>query len=294
MADHRKPRDRLTRDSDWVRRLNDVVERAARVSVFTGQPPGAPALPAARTAAAANRQLVTRPEGWGALGEVRPRTRKLRESGAPLVSFYRDDPVAHAFDVLRTRLVQTLRQNGWRRVAVAAPDAGGGTTFTAVNLALSLGRIPGSRTLLMDMNQKRPGVAAALDIGWTVAMREFLSGASHLSDHIVRSGETLALGLGADSFQDGADLLHDPVTATIIDGAIDVLKPDVVLYDMPAMLEQDDLGAMLPQLDGVLLVSDGTRTTARRIAECERLIGGRTQLLGVILNRARPPILGRG
>jgi MinD-like ATPase involved in chromosome partitioning or flagellar assembly len=85
-----------------------------------------------------------------------------------------------------------------------------------------------------------------------------------------------------------ADLLHDRRTARTLDRMQDALAPDVVLYDMPAILEYDDLGAFLPQVDGVLLVADATRTLARQITECERRLEGKTHLLGIILNRTRP------
>ena len=56
---------------------------------------------------------------------------------------------------------------------------------------------------------------------------------------------------------------------------------------MPPVLESDDLSAFLPQVDGVLLVADGTRTLPQHIAECERRLEGQARILGVILNRAR-------
>jgi len=64
------------------------------------------------------------------------------------------------------------------------------------------------------------------------------------------------------------------------------LQPDVVLYDLPPVLAYDDLAAFLPQVDGVLLVADGTQTTASQIVACEKILNGQTRLLGVILNRA--------
>ena len=52
-------------------------------------------------------------------------------------------------------------------------------------------------------------------------------------------------------------------------------------------MEHDDLSAFLPQLDGVLLISDGTQTMARHLRECERMLEGQVPLLGIVLNRAR-------
>lgn len=65
------------------------------------------------------------------------------------------------------------------------------------------------------------------------------------------------------------------------------LRPDVVLYDLPPLLEFDDTIAFLPQVDGVLLVADGTKTTDEDLAVCERLLEGESALLGVVLNRGR-------
>ena len=58
------------------------------------------------------------------------------------------------------------------------------------------------------------------------------------------------------------------------------------IHDRGAFLVPPN-AAFLPQVDGVLLVADGTRTVAEEIAACERVLDGQTQVLGVILNRAR-------
>ncbi|QBF31992.1 CpsD/CapB family tyrosine-protein kinase [Thalassococcus sp. S3] len=214
-------------------------------------------------------------------------------SDLPLVSLHRDSAVAKSFDLLRTRLMQTLKANGWNRIAIASPTPGCGATFTAVNLALSLSRVPASRTVLMDLNQRAPGVAKALDIGTSGPMHQFLSGEVAMEDHLIRATETLALGLNGAPSEDAAEILHDPATGDLLGDMIASLRPDVVLYDMPAVLAHDDLAAFLPHVDGVLLVSDGEQTTAKHLAECERILEGQTQLLGVILNRARASSIER-
>ena len=66
-----------------------------------------------------------------------------------------------------------------------------------------------------------------------------------------------------------------------------IARADVALFDLPPVLHNDDVAAFLPQVDGVLLVSDGSQTTARHLKACEKMLAGHTQLLGVVLNRAR-------
>ena len=63
--------------------------------------------------------------------------------------------------------------------------------------------------------------------------------------------------------------------------------PRAVLMAALAALECDDMLALSAQVDAVLLVTDGTRTTAAEIAACERMFENRIPLLAVVLNRAQ-------
>ncbi|PCH68384.1 MAG: exopolysaccharide biosynthesis protein [Rhodobacteraceae bacterium] len=207
--------------------------------------------------------------------------------GSPLVNYFRRDPGAKAFDLLRTRLLQALRAHGWGRIAIASPTEGCGTTFTAINLAQSLARIPGSRTVLMDLNHRNPGIAATLNMQGVGDMRGFLAGNVPMEQHLVRASKTLGLGLISAPDDAAAEILHDARSGETLDLMTQSLRPDVVIYDLPPILEYDDLAAFLPHVDGVLMVADGTRTTAKHIAACERTLKGQSQLLGIILNRAR-------
>lgn len=224
---------------------------------------------------------------WDELQEVSAGVRQHILGRAPLVDFHRDTPVARAFDLLRTRLRQTVREHGWKNIAITSPTSGSGNTFTAVNLALSLARVPSSRTVLMDFNMRNPGVAKMLDMDGRGAITGYLSGATPMARHLCRTSRTLAVGLNREIENSPAEVLQDPATVHTLERMRAALRPDLVLYDMPPLLVHDDVAAFLPQLDGVLLVSDGTNTQAKHLKECERVLEGQVPLLGVILNRAR-------
>lgn len=199
-----------------------------------------------------------------------------------------DMAMMRVFDDLRTQLLQTLQAQVWNRIAVTAPTTGCGATFTAVNLALAISRIPESRTVMMDLNQRDPAVARMLDVRGPGDMHRLLSGGITAEEHLVRTSDTLALGLNRARPQNPSEILHARRTGDVLEDMIGTLTPDIMLYDLPAMLEYDDLEAFLPQVDGVLLVVDATRTLASQITECERRLEGKTNLLGIILNRTRP------
>lgn len=230
---------------------------------------------------------------WDDLDLVEPGNRRDRGTAIPVVDAARDSLVVQAFDLLRTRLRKTTGENGWVNIAITAPTRGCGTTFTALNLALSLSRIAGSRTLLMDFNLRDPGLGRALDIAAPGDMRDFLSGDKGLEHHIQRVSDTLALGLNAQPDMDAAETLQNPNLSRTLDQMRAALRPDLVIYDMPPMLGHDDVSAFLPHLDGILLVSDGSQTMGKQLVECERMLDGQVPLLGVVLNRARSNSLPR-
>ncbi|MEM6305533.1 MAG: CpsD/CapB family tyrosine-protein kinase [Pseudomonadota bacterium] len=226
-------------------------------------------------------------DAWDTLEIEEPGARRALSSAMPVVDSSRTSPTARAFDLLRTRLRQTTQEHGWRNIAVTAPTTGCGNTFTAVNLALSLSRVPGSRTVLMDMNLRSPGVARAFDMTARGSIRSYLAGDIPLGNHMIRASETLALGLNEAPDANPSETLQDSATGVTLHKMRQTLSPELVIYDMPPMLGFDDVSAFLPQLDGVLLVSDGTQTMARQLRECERMLDGQVPLLGVVLNRAR-------
>lgn len=208
-----------------------------------------------------------------------------------LLVSHQEDPVGLLYDHLRTRLLQALSARDWHRVAITAPTRGCGASLLAANLALSLARRPSGRSVLMDMDFRKPALADLFGIaaeapGGSAPLRDLLTEQQPMEAVLRRFGRTLALGLNGRAEGDAAELLQEPSTQAVLRQMIEDLSPDVVLYDLPPLLESDDVLAFLPQVDGVLLVVDGTRNTAAQVRECERLLKAQTEFLGVVMNRA--------
>ena len=192
----------------------------------------------------------------------------------------------HAFDQLRTQLLQAVRAEKLTRIAIVGPTSGSGATFSAVNLARSLARVPGAKTVLLDFNLRDPGIADTIGVEADGNIDEYLTGEVSMFEHLVRYDEGLALGLSETPRPHASDLLQSDTVADTLDEMEALLNPNLVLFDLPAVLEYDDLVAALTHIDGVLLVTDGNRTQAKDIEACERLITSRGKLMGVVLNRA--------
>lgn len=196
-------------------------------------------------------------------------------------------PAAVAIDQLRSKILHGLAQQGWRRIAVTSPTHGCGKSFVATNLALSLARRQASRTALIDLDLRRPQLADLLGVAEAPELAEFLTGDQPLESVFRRFGRTLALGLNSAPVEMAAELLHSPDAMVAMASLVENLDPEVVIYDMPPALGSDDLLAIAPSVDAVLLVVDGTKTSPAEVRACERLFEGRMPLLGVVLNRAQ-------
>lgn len=220
-----------------------------------------------------------------------PAAAELAEAGIFITAS--DHPAAIAFDILRTRLLHGLAEKDWHRIGVTSPTHGCGKSFVVTNLALSLARRPSSRIVLIDLDLRHPEIARLLRIEEDRALGEFLSGEQPLESNFRRYGKTLALGLNATPVERASETLHDPATFNALADVIDQLDPEVVLYDLPPVLVSDDVLAMAPNVDAVLLVTDGTRSSPDEIRAAEKMLEGRIPLMGVVLNRAQDFSAGR-
>lgn len=228
---------------------------------------------------------------WDSLGTVSLDAATLDRHR--IITGTRKDGAHTTFDVLRTRLLQALSEKGWKRVAITSPTQGCGKTFTAANLALSLSRQENCRTLLLDFDMRRPSLAKVLGVQNPGSIGEMLRGTKDPQDHIKRlgpntlhAGQNIAFGLNDSAEPYASELLLDPRTGAALDDLEERLNPDVILFDLPPALFSDDVLALQPHLDGVLLVVGGGVTTQAEIQEVESRLGEATPLLGIVLNKA--------
>lgn len=217
-----------------------------------------------------------------------------------IVTAEREDPAHIAFDVLRTRLLQALSDNGWNRVAITSPTKDCGKTFTAANLSISLSRQESIRTLLLDLDMRRPSLHRVIGVEKPGSMGEMLRGNIPPEKHLMRldgnpfnASQHIACGFNGVIEPNASELLQDPRTAKTLDAIEEQYEPDVMLIDLPPALYYDDVIASRPLFDGVLMVIGGGTTTEKEVKEVERRLGESTPLLGMVLNKAENTELDR-
>ncbi|SEP95027.1 CpsD/CapB family tyrosine-protein kinase [Thalassovita taeanensis] len=278
--DKTKLLERVARYSDEIEKQEKAV-RAAMVS--SERAPTVAAVPSAPE--------VKQVDIWDMLPTV-PVDEALLERNL-VITASRNDPAHAAFDVLRARLVQTLTENGWKRVGITSPTRDCGKTFVAANLAITLSRYENSRTVLLDLDMRNPSVANTLGAHNVGSIGDYLRAVTSTRDQFRRIGKntlkiggSLAIAMNDRIEPYAAELLQDPVTRERLHQMELELSPDIILFDLPPALAQDDVIAFRQNLDGVLVVTDGRKTSAAEVREVMRRLGTDLPLLGVILNKA--------
>ncbi len=219
---------------------------------------------------------------WVALPEV-----DLRQSvmDRNRIVAYAGGADAGPYDLLRTRMVQLARAQGWRRIAIVSPHASSGKTTTTANLAFSFGRQTDLRTLVLDLDLRRPSLAKVLGQNVTGGMGDVLEGRVPFADHGRRLDENLAFGFTGARVENSSELLQSQRSAEVLDQIEARYKPDVCLLDMPPLMASDDTLGFLKNVDCALLVVEAEKTPVAQIDVAERQIAQLTNVMGVVLNK---------
>ncbi|MHC0055464.1 CpsD/CapB family tyrosine-protein kinase [Actibacterium sp. D379-3] len=195
------------------------------------------------------------------------------------------DSAATSFDLLRTRILQQTRQHGWRRIAMVSADTGAGKTTTVANLAFCLGRQDDIKSLVLDLDLRRPGLAQVLGQKCHSNMAEVIGGALSFADHGMRYGDNLAFGLNNMPASNPSELLQSHRMTDLLTALDEIYAPDITLFDIPPLLATDDSYGFLRNVDCALIIVEAERTPISQVDVIERQVAEITNVLGVVLNR---------
>lgn len=192
-----------------------------------------------------------------------------------------------AIDMMRTRVLQQMRDNGWRRLAITSPTAACGKSTVAMNLAFSLQRQPDLRTLLLELDLRRPALAKMMGLSSESSFASVLDGTGSFDQHAMRYGANLAVATNTRPWRDPAELLASRHIPAALEGIEEAYAPDLMIFDMPPMLSTDDMMAFARHVDCVLLVAGAESTSIKEVDICEQELASQTNVMGVILNKCR-------
>jgi len=208
-----------------------------------------------------------------------------------VVSHDKSDPRSTTYDMLRTQVLRSMDLNGRNVLAITSPTANCGKTLTAINLALSIARQPERSVLLIDMDIHKGQVAKYLGVKFNDGLLSVLEGRVALFDAIIRArvGKNGLMVLPTETSSTGAS---DWMTSDAMKVLFQQVRRDfpshIVIVDLPPMLYGDNVIAILPQIDSVLLVAAVGTSTVAEIQECNKYLQS-SEVVRLVLNKVREP-----
>lgn len=202
-----------------------------------------------------------------------------------IIAHQKIHPNTWTFDALRTQVLQRMDEHGWKVLAVTSPTLNSGKTVVAINLAISIAQQLNRTALLVDFDLRRPSVARYLGLNARVSLNDVLERGADVADAMVSPGmERLVVLPTLQSVGRPSELLSSSKVADLLADLRDRYSDRIVVVDLPPALAADDVLAVLPRVDCVLLVVGSGVSSEKEIEEAQSRLS-KVPLVGVVLNK---------
>ncbi|MGV6820822.1 MAG: CpsD/CapB family tyrosine-protein kinase [Parvularcula sp.] len=189
-----------------------------------------------------------------------------------------------AFRVLRTQTLDAMDKQNLRVVGITSPLAGAGKTTTAIKLALACARRPEQSIVLADLDFRRPAIATYLHAEGFSSSIQFFQGIGTVNDFLSVAEEGNLRFLLTD---EPSDMSAEYLAGSRMDEALKTLtreRSTAVIADLPPMVGCDDTIAIMPKLDGVILVVESGQYSYDLVERCIAQIP-KDKLVAAVLNK---------
>jgi protein-tyrosine kinase len=207
-------------------------------------------------------------------------TRRVVSPGAP-------GPASAGLRMLRTQVLQRMAAHRWRTLAIFSPSAGEGRTTTAVNLALHIANDQDHTVLLVDLDLRRPSVAAAFGFAPERGVEDVLTGGSEVRDCLYHPDgcDRLVVLPARAPVGNSSELLAGQRCRELVAELRSRYEERIVLFDLPSVLTNDDALAFSRHVECGLVVAAEGRTRRTDLTRAIELLR-ETPIVGTLLNRA--------
>jgi protein-tyrosine kinase len=198
------------------------------------------------------------------------------------------NPFSATFDMLRTKVLQEMDQNGWQVLIITSPSGGCGKSVSAINLALSIARQSERSIYLVDLDLRRPRIAQDLGVTPERDISSILHNGSSFMEaafHVDISQPRLSIIAANQPVKQPVEAIVSRPMHSMFEQLRELKTRPIILVDMPPVLMSDDVLAFLPQADCcILAVAEGV-STVREIETSKKLLAG-TNFIGCILTKS--------
>lgn len=203
-----------------------------------------------------------------------------------VVAHLEQDPRSVPFDMLRTKVLRSMRANDWRTLAICSATSGAGKSLVSSNLAVSMAKEGNYTVLLVDLDLKNPSIHQYFSIEPECGIEAHLEDQVPLSEILVNPGiERLTILPGKNRIAHSSKLLYSKAFAQLHEEIRTRYESRLIIFDLPPLLAADDALILADMVDASLLIIEEGKNTEDEIKNSLRLLQS-TDMLGTVLNKS--------
>ena len=211
-----------------------------------------------------------------------------------LFSLFEGYEVTDQINVLRTQVLNKLKEIGGNSILVTSANPAEGKTFTSINLGISIAQELNRTVLLVDTDLRNPSIHHYdfandfFGVKISEGLSDYLLGHVEIPDLLLNPGiEKLTILPGGRPLPNSAELLGSARMEELIIEMKNRYRGDrVIIFDTSALLTCTDPLVFSHLVDGILLVVEVEKTTPGDLKRVMQLLKDRP-IVGTVLNKVK-------
>lgn len=193
------------------------------------------------------------------------------------------------FRMLRTQVLQKMREKSFQTLAITSPTAGEGKSVVSSNLAVAMAMESNQTVLLVDLDLRNPTLSDNFSLDIKVGLKDYLEGDIDISEVLINPGiKGLVILPGKGRADNSAELLSSKKMTRLVSDLKAKYNSRMIIFDTPPILQTDDVLLASKYIDATLMVLEDGKNKESEIVKSLQLLEG-THLIGSVLNKSEKP-----
>ena len=203
------------------------------------------------------------------------------------IAVFPSAPEVEAYKMLRRKVLNATKANGWNTIMITSALPGEGKTLTAINLSMTFAREYDQTVLLVDCDLRKQNIHNLLGIDSEKGIIDCLLNDTPVSDVMIWPHiEKFTLISGGPVTQDSAELLGSQRMHDLVNEMKMRYQDRYVFFDTPPLLSGADALTFMSLVDCVLVVVQADKTPVEDLQHALEMVP-QEKLLGLVVNRSK-------
>lgn len=211
-----------------------------------------------------------------------------------VISFFKESAAADQIKILRTQVLNRLKEIGGNSLLVTSANPGEGKTFTSINLGVSIAQELDRTVLLVDADLRHPSIHHYdfandfFGVEISKGLSDYLLGQVEIQDVLLNPGvPKLSILPAGHSLPNSAEVLGSPRMELLVEEMKKRYSADrILIFDSPSVLTCTDAVVLSRFVDGILVVVEEEKTTPNDLRRAMELLNNKP-VLGTVLNKSK-------